>query len=351
MNQQQPPAGALDAFIQRMPKAELHLHLEGAVAPATLLAIARRNHVELPATTVPAIEKLFAYDDFGAFLSVFMTLARALTTGEDFAQIGHELGAQLATDGVRYAEVMISPAQYHRRGLDLDEIIQGTLAGFAQATREYGVRFQLALDCGRQFGPDLAGALLHHATRHRQHGLIGWSIGGDEHAYPSEAFAEVFAAARTAGLRVMCHAGEVVGPPSVWGAIDALHVERIGHGIRSVSDPQLVAALRDRGVTLDICPTSNLRTGAASSLAVHPLRILFDAGVRITVNTDDPIFFATTMSNEYRLVARAFGFDADELTQLALNAVDASFLPPADQQAMRSTFMQEIAALRAELGL
>jgi adenosine deaminase len=347
----QPQRAALDAFIQRMPKAELHLHLEGTVAPATYLELARRNHVELPVSTVPALEQLFEYDNFAEFLGVFMTLARALRTGEDFDQVAYELGAQLAADNVRYAEVMISPGQYHRRGLNLDEIIEGTLAGFARATADYGVRFALALDCGRQFGPELASAFLAHAVRYRQRGMVAWSIGGDEHAYPSESFREVFASARAAGLRVMCHAGEVVGPPSVWGAIDALQVERVGHGIHSVADPLLVAALCDRGVTLDICPTSNLRTGACSEIAAHPLRTLFDAGVRVTVNTDDPVFFGTTMCGEYRLAAHEFGFSAADLTTLALNAVDASFLPAAEQQQMRTTFASEIADLRDELGL
>jgi adenosine deaminase len=339
----------LDDFILRMPKAELHLHLEGAIAPATLLEIAQRNQVEIPARDVSGVEQLFDYRDFHEFLTVFMALARALLYPRDFEQIAYELGASLAPQQVRYAEVMISPAQYYRRGMDLNEVIDGTLAGFARATRDFGVRFGLALDYGRQFGVEQGRAILEQVLARSANGIVAWSIGGDELAHPPEPYAEIYADARRAGLHVMAHAGEVVGPASVWGAIDALGAERLGHGIRSIDDPRLLAELRERRVTLDVCPTSNVRTGAVASMAEHPLRRLFDAGVLVTVNTDDPVFFGTDLVGEYRIAAEAFGFGADELTQLALNAVEASFLPASERAALRNNFMAEIAALREEL--
>ncbi|HJZ48938.1 MAG TPA: adenosine deaminase [Roseiflexaceae bacterium] len=343
----QPISPALDAFITRMPKVELHLHLEGSITPATLLRIAERNHVDLPARDEAGVAQLFKYKNFQEFLTVFMILARSLKRGEDFELLAYELGHHLADQNARYAEVMISAFQYYSRGVDLDEVVQGTAAGFARVQRERGIRVGIAFDYGRQFGVETAWKVLEIAVRNMRHGLIAWSIGGDEVNYPPELFTEVFAAARQAGLRLMAHAGEVGGPPSIWGAVDALGVERLGHGIRSVDDPALLDHLRARGTVLDISPTSNVCTGAVANIEVHPLRQLFDAGLHITLNSDDPTFFNTTLTDEYRLAARMFGFNADELTTLALNGVRATFLPDAEKQALLREFEREIEELRS----
>ncbi len=338
----------LEQFITRMPKVETHLHLEGSVRPATMLEIAQRNNVDIPARDIAGVAQLFKYRDFHEFLTVFMALARSLKWGEDFEQVAYELGHDLADQNVRYAEVMISPVQHSSRGVDLDEAVQGAAAGFARAKAERGVHVNLAFDYGRQFGVERAWPLLEIAIRNQRHSLVAWSIGGDE-LHPPEPFAEVFTAARQAGLRVMAHAGEVVGPESVWGAVDALGAERLGHGVRSIGDAALLGHLRDRNVVLDICPTSNIRTGAIATLAAHPLRKLFDAGVSITINTDDPTFFETTLNDEYRLAVRAFGFTTNDLVTLALNSARATFLPQAEKNALIARMEQEITALRHEL--
>ena len=351
MNTDQHLHPVLDTFITRMPKVELHLHLEGSITPATLLRIARRNNVDIPARDEAGVAQLFNYKDFHEFLTVFMALARSLIRGEDFEDIAYELGLHLAEQNVLYAEVMISPVQYYTRGLDMGELVQGAVAGFARAELERGPRVRLAFDYGRQFGIDLAWQILEVAIRNMRHGVVAWSIGGDEVNNPPEPFAEVYAAARQSGLHVMAHSGEVVGPPSVWGAVDALGCERLGHGIRSIDDPALLAHLREREIVLDISPTSNLRTGAVRSMAAHPLRRLFDNGVLVTLNTDDPIFFGTTLNDEYRLAARLFGFDADGLAALALNGARATFLPQNEKTALARQFEDSIGALRAELGI
>ncbi len=349
----QPLSPPLEAFIAALPKVELHLHLEGSIVPATLLRIAARNHVELPARDETGVAQLLNYKNFHEFLTVFMVLARSLMHGEDFELLAYELGHHLADQRVRYAEVMISAFQYYSRGVDLDEVVQGAAAGFAQAARERGAagaRVNLAFDYGRQFGVETAWKVLEIAVRNRRHSLVAWSIGGDEVNYPPELFAEVFAAARQAGLHLMAHAGEVVGPPSVWGAVDALGCERLGHGIRSVDDEALLAHLRARGVVLDVSPSSNLRTGAVPDIAAHPLRRLYDAGVHITLNTDDPTFFNTTLNDEYRLAARGFGFDAAELADLALGGVRAAFLPEDEKVELLREFEREIAELQERMG-
>jgi adenosine deaminase len=351
VNTHQPLPPQLDAFVQRMPKVELHLHLEGAIRPGTLLALAERNGVEIPARDEGGVAQLFNYRSFHEFLTVFMTLARALVHRRDFEQAAYELGEQLAAQHVRYAEVMISPVQYLRRELDLDEVVQGAAAGLARAREDFGVRAILAFDFGRQFGVDLAWRVLEIAVRNIPHGVVAWSIGGDELNHPPEPFAEVYAAARRAGLRLMAHAGEVAGPESVRGAMDALGAERIGHGIRSVQDPALLAELRERRVMLDVSPTSNLRTGAVASLEEHPLRRLYEEGIRISINTDDPVFFGTSMCDELRLAARHFGFSAGELEAITLDGVAGSFLPAEEKRALGNELAAELTALRAELGV
>ncbi len=339
-------APSLESFITAMPKVELHLHLEGTMQPATLLRIAERNHVELPAYNVEGVTQLFNYHHFHEFLSVFMVLARALKRGEDFELLAYELGHHLADQNVRYAEVMVSAFQYYSRGIDLSEVVQGAMAGFTRAERERGTPVRLAFDYGRQFGAETAWKVLELAIQNMRYGLVAWSIGGDEVNYPPQLFAEVFAAARQAGLRVMAHAGEVVGPASVWGAVDVLGCQRIGHGIRSIDDPALLAHLHAHNVVLDISPSSNVCTGAVPTIEAHPLRRLYDAGISITLNTDDPTFFKTTLNDEYRLAAQVFGFDAGELAQLALNAARAAFLPEAERVALLERVETELAALR-----
>lgn len=341
----------VEAFIRRMPKIELHLHLEGAVAPRTLLELAEQNGVELPARDVAGVEQLLRYRNFSEFLTVFMAMARAIVHGEDFARVAYELGLELAAQQVRYAEVMLSPMQHINRGMNLRETIEGTAAGFARAERETGIMVRLALDHGRQYGPALAWYVLEVARETMPLGVVGWSIGGNELDYPPEPFAELYAAARQYGLGLMAHAGEVVGPASVWGAINALGCARIGHGIRSIDDPALLHELGRRGVVLDVCPSSNLRTGATASWATHPLRALREAGVAVTINSDDPTFFQTTLTEEYRRAVAYLGLSIDELCATVLTAARSAFLPDAARMALERRVSAELQVLRAELGV
>ncbi|MFV9505691.1 MAG: adenosine deaminase [Oscillochloridaceae bacterium umkhey_bin13] len=341
----------VEAFIRRMPKLELHLHLEGTITPRTLIELARRNGVSLPANDEAEVAALFRYRDFGEFLAIFMALAQAIVSGEDFERLAYELGLDLAAQQVRYAEVMISPMQYLKRSMDLHEVIAGTMAGFARVERETGLVIRLALDYGRQYGPEAAWPVLETACDCRHLGVVGWSIGGNEIGHPPEPFAPLFTAARAAGLGVMAHAGEVVGPTSVWGAIDALGATRIGHGIRSIDDPALLAALRERQVVLDVCPSSNLLTGAITTWPAHPLRRLIAAGVPVTINSDDPTFFATTLTEEYRRALVWLGLSLDDLCASLQTAAQAVFLPAAERTALAQRLSSEIMVLRQELGV
>ncbi len=331
----------LETWIRRIPKVELHVHLEGAIRPQTLRELADKNGVRLPGGLV----SIYQFSDFQGFLDAYMLAAACLCTQEDFERITYEFLCDQAGRGVRYCEVLLSSMQHLKRDFDFGCIMEGIQQGYRRAQAESGIRMGVIFDHGRQFGPEAGMRVLEQALATREYGVIGLSIGGDEVNYPPELFQEVFARAREAGLFVTAHAGEVCGPESVWGAIRSLGVRRVGHGIRSVEDPDLLAYLRQAEIYLDICPTSNLWTGAVSSLAEHPVRQLFDAGVPLTISSDDPALFHTDLVKEYLLLSMHFGFSREELVRVCLNGVRAAFLPEEDKATLEAEFREEIAAL------
>ncbi len=329
------PTIELAAWIQRMPKVELHVHLEGSIRPTTLAELAEKNHVDLPG----GVAAVYHFSTFADFIDAYMRCAACLCTEEDFQRITYEFLVDEATQGIRYCEVFLSPMQHLRRDLAFDAIMRGVQAGYRQAAAEHRIRMGVIFDHGRQFGTAAGQRVLEQALVTRHYGVIGLSIGGDEVHFPPELFADLFRQAAAAGLAVTAHAGEVCGPESIWGAIRVLGVHRIGHGIHAIQDPVLLERLRQGNIFMDVCPTSNIRTGAVPSLSVHPVRRLFDAGVPLTLASDDPALFQTNLVQEYLLLADSFGFTPRELWQISLNGVRASFLPPADKAALESEFL------------
>lgn len=317
----------IEEWLRRLPKVELHVHLEGSIRPQTLRELAEKNRVDLPG----GVEAVYRFADFQGFLEAYMRCAACLCEQEDFRRVTYELLCDEAAQGIRYCEVFLSSMQHLRRDFDFECIMQGIRSGYEAARAEYGIRMGVIFDHGRQFGVEAGRRVLELALATRSYGVIGLSIGGDEKEGPPEAFAEIFAQARAAGLHLTAHAGEVCGPESIWGAIRSLGVRRIGHGIRAVEDPELMRYLRRERIFLDICPTSNLRTGAVSSLKEHPVRRLFDAGIPITLSSDDPALFQTSLLQEYLLLVEHLGFTQEEIRQIALNGVRASFLPAGEK--------------------
>ena len=334
------PDPGLAAWVQRMPKVELHVHLEGSIRPQTLAELAERNQVDLPA----GVAAIYNFSDFPGFLEAYMRCAACLCTQEDFERVTYEFLADEAAQGIRYCEAFLSSMQHLQRDFDFECIMRGIQAGYQQARDEYGIRMGVIFDHGRQFGTTAGLEVLERALATRHFGVIGLSIGGDEVNYPPELFAELFRRAREAGLRLTAHAGEVCGPGSVWGAIRTLGVSRVGHGIHAIEDPALLEYLRGGEIYLDICPTSNLRTGAVPSLQAHPVRRLFDAGVPITLSSDDPALFQTNLVEEYLLLAECFSFTREELWQISLNGVRASFLPVEEKATLERDFREALAS-------
>jgi aminodeoxyfutalosine deaminase len=290
------------------PKIELHVHLEGTVRAATLLEIARRNDYALPADTVEGLASLYDYRDFAHFIEIWILTTNALQKRDDFRQVVVDYAAEAASHGAVYLEAIFSPAERVRRGVAWDDLFGGYCDGAEEARELHGVEIRLTPDIVRSFPLDDAERVVEHSARYRDRGVVGVGLGGLEADHPPEPFAPVFERVRSEGLGSVPHAGEVAGPASVRGALDALGADRIRHGFRAAEDPALVDELGDRGIVLDVCPVSNVRTGAVRSLEGHPLRELAAAGVRCSINTDDPAMFDTDLEREYRAAA-ALGID------------------------------------------
>jgi len=290
------------------PKIELHVHLEGTVRPHTLLEIARRNDYALPADTVEGLAELYAFRDFRHFIEVWILTTNALQTEADFRQIVVDYAAEAKAHGAVYFEGIFSPAERVRRGVSWEAVYEGVCAGAQEARELHGVEVRLTPDIPRGFTQDEARATVEWAARYRDRGVVGVGLGGLEAEFPPEPFADVFRLAKSLGLGSVPHAGEVAGAASVRGALEALGADRLRHGIRAEEDPGLVRELAARGTVLDVCPLSNLRTGAVRSLAEHPLPRLVAAGVRCSISTDDPAMFGTDLTQDYEAAA-SFGLD------------------------------------------
>jgi aminodeoxyfutalosine deaminase len=319
------------------PKIELHVHLEGTVRPATLLEIARRNDYPLPADTVEGLQELYRFRDFRHFIEVWVLTTNALRTAADFRQIVVDYAAEAASHGAVYLEAIFSPAERVRRGCSWQEIFEGACDGAEAALTEHGVEVRLTPDIPRGFTQEEARATVEWAARYRHRGVVGVGLGGLEAEFPPEPYEPAFRLAKSLGLGSVPHAGEVAGAASVRGALEALGADRLRHGIRAEEDPGLVRELADRGTVLDICPLSNLRTGAVASLAEHPLPRLAAAGVRCSVSTDDPAMFDTDLTRDYE-AATSLGLDprsffeaglagalCDDATRARLRAIGESF--------------------------
>jgi aminodeoxyfutalosine deaminase len=300
-----------------LPKIELHVHLEGTIRARTLLAIARRNRLPLPADTVEGLAGLYEFRDFGHFLKVWMLTTNCLRTADDFRQVVVDYAAEAAAHGAVYIEGIFSPAERIQTGVSWDALFNGYCDGARQAEEEHGVIVRLTPDLYWGIDPDDAVDAARRAAAFRDRGVVGFGIGGAEGTCPPEIYARAFAVARDGGLGSVPHAGEGAGPGSVRAAIESLGADRIRHGIRAIEDPGLVSELVGRGTVLDVCPTSNLRTRVVATLADHPLQALVSAGVGCSVSTDDPAMFGTDLGQEYDLLPR-MGINPRQVYQAAV---------------------------------
>ena len=291
----------------------MHLHLDGSVEPETLIEID-------PTLTLEEIAARTAYSDFAGFLKSFVWVNQRLRTPDDYARVARRLFERLESEGVTYAEVILSAGVILWKELGFAPIYDA----LAREAARTPVTVRWIFDAIRQFGAETAKPVFDLATERIGDGVVAIGLGGDEERGPARQFADLYRQARDRGLRLTCHAGEMAGPWSVWEALE-IGSERIGHGIRAIEDPALVAHLAAKQIPLEICITSNLRTGAVASLAAHPVKRLYDAGVPIILNSDDPALFGCTLPSEYELAAREFGFTEEQLAELTRNAFRYAF--------------------------
>jgi aminodeoxyfutalosine deaminase len=284
-----------------LPKIELHVHLEGSIRPATLLELARHNGASLPADSVEGLEKLYEFTDFNHFVEVWILTTNCLRTGDDFRRVVVDYAAEAASFGAVYVEGIFSPCERVQRGIGWDQIFGGYCDGAVEAYERHGVTVRFTPDLTRGLDPELAEEAARMSVRYAERGVVGLGLGGIE-SRPAAPYRKAFDIARDGGLGLVPHAGEAAGPDSI-REILALDPARIRHGFRAVEDRALLAEIVGRNIVLDVCPTSNLRTGVVRTLDEHPLPALRAAGALCTINTDDPAMFGTDLGREYELAA------------------------------------------------
>jgi aminodeoxyfutalosine deaminase len=328
------PERPTSSFIRQLPKAELHLHLEGAVEPATLSEL-RRRHGDR--ATLAETEALYRYTDFQSFLMAFKEVSAHLRGPEDYELATYRLMQRLKEENTLHAEVYVAVGVSLYRKHDFDAIFEGLERGRTRGAREFGVSLLWIFDATRHFGVEAAQQVFELAVRYQDRHVVGVGIGGDEVKAPPELFRSVYGYAADNGLRLTAHAGETGPAESIWGALN-LRAERIGHGVTARQDPDLVEELAYRQIPVEICLTSNLRTGVCNAITEHPAKGYFDQGVMITLNTDDPALFGTSLCREYQIAQDAFGFTDEHLRELARNSFEASFLSAEKKLELLSLF-------------
>jgi aminodeoxyfutalosine deaminase len=328
------------AYIQALPKVELHVHLVGSAGVDTVLDLARRHAEAGVPTDRDELARFYTFRDFDHFLTVYWAVQSMLRDRHDIHTLVTGLATELVRQNVRYAEVTVTPVNHLLDGMPGDELLSGLESGRA-AARALGVELAWVFDIPGEKGVDAGRETLAFALRERPDGLVGFGLGGPEVGVGRAQFAPFFTEAREAGLHSVPHAGETTGPATVWSALHDLGAERVGHGTSSAEDPRLLDHLVEHGIALEVCPTSNVRTRQVDSVEAHPVRRMLDHGVLVTLNTDDPPMFGATLEGEYLAVASALGLGHAEVAGLARNAVYASFLP----EDRKAALVEEIASV------
>ncbi len=317
-------------IIQAMPKVELHLHLEGAFSFEFLFGLIQKSGGEATIRSIDDLRQRFVFRDFAQFIQSWFWKNSFFRHPEDFYDSTYYTLRDLAAQNVVYVEAFFSPWDFQAKGLAVQEIIEATLAGKTAAEKDFGIRCNLIADLVRDHGAVTAPQRLDDIIPYRGQ-IIGIGLGGSEAQYPARDFATVFQEARRQGFHLVAHAGEAAGAQSIWEAVEELHVERIGHGVRASEDPALVNYLQLYQIPLEICPTSNLKTRVVKDFASHPLHDYYRRGLLVTINSDDPSMFATTITDEFWGLSQHPGYGWEDIKRLTINAVRAAFIDEAEK--------------------
>jgi aminodeoxyfutalosine deaminase len=315
-------------WLRKLPKCELHLHLEGTIQPETLLKLSKRHDSE--PLTPEAAKKLYVYENFLGFMDSFKAVSSRLKGPDDYELITYDMIRDLAAQGVVHAEVYISfGIIFYWKNAEVEPFVEAIERGRLRGEKDFGTTIYWLIDAVRHFGADEATKVFRKAAELRKlyPSIVGIGIGGDEARGSADLFRDSYAEARIAGLRLTAHAGETIGPESIWAAIN-IGAERVGHALSAQRDSELLEVLAQKQIPLELNVTSNLRTGCCPSLDDHPVKLYFESGLMVTINSDDPPMFGSNLLDEYVLVQERFEFSLEQMRELAANSVEASFLPP-----------------------
>lgn len=337
----------LESFIRAMPKVELHVHLEGSIRPETLLQLARRNHVPLPYDTVEELRGWYKFRNFPHFVEIYVAISSCLRTADDIELIAREFLQGQADQNIRYSEPTYTAYTiYQHCGISFDDQFAALHRARVWAEQELGVTMNVIVDIAREVKPEIGMVTAQQVVRQYGNGVVALGLGGYEVGHPPEKFHAAFDLANAAGVPCILHAGETGGADSIWGALKVGQSRRIGHGVRCLEDEALVDYLRQHQIPLEVCPTSNLCLNVAPTIAEHPLRTLMSEGLYVTLNSDDPPMFNTTLTDEFLKCADAFDWNEKVCADLTLNALRASLLPAQDKMELEQDFRAQFARLR-----
>ncbi|MDF1746576.1 MAG: adenosine deaminase [Gimesia sp.] len=325
----------MDDFIARLPKAELHLHIEGTLEPELALRLAEKNQIDFPYQTVEQMQAAFDFTDLQSFLDLYYASIGVVRTEEDFHDLTLAYLKKAASQNVRHTEIFFDPQSHTDRGIPFETVLKGITSALKQGQTELGISSQLILSFLRHLSAESAMETLQQALPFREQ-IIGVGLDSSELGHPPSKFVNVFAEARRHGFRVVCHAGEEGPPEYITEALDLLHAERIDHGVRCMEDADLITRLANEQIPLTVCPLSNVRLCVFKTMSEHPLKRMLDAGLLVTVNSDDPPYFGGYVNENFAAVQKALNLSQDDLKTLAQNSFEASFLSKDKKQSLKS---------------
>ena len=329
----------VERLVRKLPKAEQHVHIVGSTRPETLLWLVDEGGLDKPFKTSTDVQNFFRYISFRHFIKVYSTVVDCITDENQFERITYEMLESDARCNVQYVEASFSALDHVVRGLDYGKMLNAINKGINRARMDFGIECNVRVDLVRNYGPEKGMKVLDWIES-KSDNIISIDLGGSEERFPAKPYKSVYKRARKMGLHLVAHAGEAAGPDSIWQAVTELEVERIGHAVTAVHEPELMEHLKKRNIAIEACPTSNVRTQVVNTIKNHPIGIFHDLGLTVTLNTDDPSMFGTDMDNEYLQLHRQLGFSLHELFNLSLNAVNSSFLSEESKSKMRKSFMK-----------
>jgi adenosine deaminase len=331
----------IDKIVEKIPKVELHIHLEGSIPIETLFEFIQRDGNESLIKSISDLRDKLKYKDFPHFIELWIWKNKFIKSERDFETITYQVLKELDKQNVKYAEIFYSPGDYDKYGFSAKLITENIIKARNKAHKDFGIRSEFIVDVIRDLDADEGLKKIEELKEYLGKGLIGVGLGGSEHNFPAKRHKEVYKRAKELGYRLVAHAGEADGAESIWDSINSLNTERIGHGVRANEDPELVSYLKEKQIPLEVCPISNVKTGVYNSIKEHPVKEYFDKGLMITINSDDPVMFNTSINKEYITLYNELDFSLKDLKKISMSGIEASFLSNIEKEEMKTIFEKE----------